>query len=324
MATTITKTIGSGGGRDYSTPQTFENAVTLGLVAADEAWVGECYNDSEFTAASTLLLVSGQTTDATRFITFKCAAGQSFRDNANVRTNALFYNASNGVGWRITGSYTQCVRIETAYTVLDGLQISAPDATASRGIILAANDITVRNCIVYARDCLRDTGGLSGGIIVNCLLLSRSGAIYSNGGSGMVFEFCTMARTASGGTAATISYATVVVENCAIFNFTTGFTAGTGGTLNGGHNCTDLASAPGSSNQVSKTYSSQFENTASDFRAKAAGTDLAGNGTPATSYTTVDISALTRHATTPWIGCWEYSTASGIPHFLTSYRRRRT
>ena len=54
MPTTITKSIGSGGGRDYSTPQTWENAITIGMVAADEAWVGEAYNDSEFTAASTL------------------------------------------------------------------------------------------------------------------------------------------------------------------------------------------------------------------------------------------------------------------------------
>ena len=56
--------------------------------------------------------------------------------------------------------------------------------------------------------------------------------------------------------------------------------AGTGGALAGGYNCTDLASAPGSNNQVSKTFSSQFENTATDFRAKSTATDLA-NGTPA-------------------------------------------
>lgn len=311
MPTTITKSVGSGGGRDYSTPQTAENAITLTMTASDEAWVLECYNDSEFTAASALLLVSGQTTDATRNITFKCAAGQSFRDNANVRTNALFYNASNGVGWRITGSYTHCVRVETAYTTFDGLQIAAPDASAARGVIFAANNVTLRNCIIYARDCVRDTGGLTNFLAVNCLLVSRGGAIYSGGDSSGRFEFCTMVRTSSGGTAATISYASVAVENCAIFNFTTGFTAGTGGSLSGGYNCTDLASAPGSNNQVSKTFSSQFVNTATDFRAASSGSDLK-NGTPATSYATVDISNFTRNATVPYIGAWELSSTPKI------------
>lgn len=309
MPTTITRTVGSGG-RTYSDPQTAENAVTLGMVAADEAWVFECYNDSEFTAASALLLVSGQTTDATRNITFKCAAGQSFRDHASVRSNALFYNASNGVAWRVTGSYTQCVRVETNYTTFDGLQIAAPDATAARGIIVAANNVTVRNSIVYARDCFRDVGGPTGLLIVNNLLVSRAGQIYSGAASSGRCEYNTMVRTTSGGTVATTTYATMTIENNAIFNFTTGWTAGTGGTVNGGYNCTDLASAPGSNNQVSKTFANQFESTATDFRAKASGSDLA-NGTPATSYATVDISNTARSATTPWIGCWEHAAGGG-------------
>ena len=308
MPTLMQKTIGSG--RDYSTPQTFENAITLGLVAADEAWEGLVYNDAEYTAASTLLLISGQTTDATRTITLKCATGQSFRDHASVRSNALFYNASNGVGLRITGSYTYCVRVETANVTLDGLQISAPDAGGGIGVQWTANAFTMRNCIVYARQPLSISGGPSGATMVNCLFVARSGGLIGTAGGGTRFEFCTIVRTSSGGTVGTASYATLTVENCAIFNFTTGFVAGTGGALAGGYNCTDLASAPGSNNQVSKTFSSQFENTATDFRAKSTATDLA-NGTPATSYATVDISNTARDTTTPWIGCWEHASGGG-------------
>ena len=310
MPTTITKSIGSGGGRDYSTPQTFENAVTIGMVAADEAWVGECYNDSEFTAASALLLISGQTTDATRNITLKCAAGQSFRDHASVRSNALSYNASNGVGLRITGSYTYCVRVETQYTTLDGLQIAAPDVGQGRGVLVAASNVTVRNCIIYARDCFKDSGSPTGLVVVNCLLVARTGTILNNAYAGARFEFCTMVRTASGGTPGKVSYATFTIENCAIFNFTTGFTTGGGGVLAGGFNCTDLASAPGSSNQVSKTFSAQFVSTTTDFRAATSGSNLV-NGTPATSYATDDISATARDATTPTIGCWELAGGGG-------------
>lgn len=324
MPTTITKSIGSGGGRDYSTPQTWENAITIGMVAADEAWVGEAYNDSEFTAASTLLLISGQTTDATRNITLKCAAGQSFGTNASVRSNALFYNAANGVGLRVTGSYTYCVRVETDNVTLDGLQIQAPDAGGGIGVQWTANAFTMRNCIVYARQPLSISGGPTGATIVNSLLLSRNGGIIGTAGGGTRFEFCALARTSNGGTVGTASYATLTVENCSIFNFTTGFVAGTGGALAGGYNCTDLASAPGSNNQVSKTFSSQFENTATDFRAKAGG-DLQ-NGTPATSYATVDISNTARDATTPTIGPWELASAGGasiVPLVAHQYRQRR-
>lgn len=318
MPTTVTKTIGSGGGRDYSTPQTWENALPANLVAADEAHVGEAYNDSEFTAASTLLLISGQTTDSTRTITLKCASGQSFRDHASVRTNPLFPDATKGVAARITGSYTYCFRVETANVTIDGWQITAPDIGGGIGVQWSASNFTMRNCIVYARQPLSISGGPSGATMVNCLFVARNGGLIGTAGGGTRFEFCTIVRTASGGTVGTASYATLTVENCAIFNFTTGFTAGTGGTVNGGYNCTDLASAPGSNNQVSKTFSAQVESTTTDFRAKAGGSMV--NGTPATTYATVDISNTARDGTTPTIGCWELAGGGGASGQPTTKR----
>ena len=42
--------------------------------------------------------VSGITTDSTRYVWLTAASGQSFIDHANVRTNALIYDQSKGVG----------------------------------------------------------------------------------------------------------------------------------------------------------------------------------------------------------------------------------
>src|SRR5947209_3758092 len=103
MPTVVTKSIGSAGGRDYSTIALFIAALPANLVTADQQWIGECYNDSEFAIGSALAF-SGITTDATRNIILRCASGQSFNDNAGKATNALRYNQTNGVGIRVTGA----------------------------------------------------------------------------------------------------------------------------------------------------------------------------------------------------------------------------
>src|SRR5262245_24237165 len=106
MPTTVTKTIGTAGGRDYSTLQAWEDACPADLTSVDQIWKGEAYNDSEFTAA---LAVAGITTDSTRYPWLTAATGQSFQDNANVRTNALRYNQSNGVGLQANVNYANGV-----------------------------------------------------------------------------------------------------------------------------------------------------------------------------------------------------------------------
>ena len=59
MATTVVKTIGTGG--DYSTLQSWEDACPADLVSADQIWQGRVKNQ-EFSSASSLLNVKNPTT----------------------------------------------------------------------------------------------------------------------------------------------------------------------------------------------------------------------------------------------------------------------
>lgn len=328
MPTTITKTIGATSSPvtpDYSTLQAWEDAITADLVAADEQWVGECLNQGEFTVNGTVLTVSGQTTDATRNIILRCAAGASFNDNANVRTNALRYNASNGVAIRTTSAaYNTIIAISTAWTRLEDLQIDG-SAVTTFGI-----SITVVGCVI--KKCIIDTSGLanSTGIsivyssatttsVINCLLLTGREGISFNSYTTVnhVIAGNTLVANSNAMRAFTINNSSrPIITNCGVFGYGA-FNNGTEGTGTG-FNATDLASAPGSNNLTSLTTADQFENSTNDFRAASTG-DLQA-GTPDATNLADDISNQDRDDTTPWIGCWEVAAAGGglAPNLLRS------
>jgi hypothetical protein len=309
MPTTVTSSIGTAS-RDYSTLQAWEDACPANLVTDDKIWLGEAYNDSEFTSAGTVLTMAGVTTDATRYIHLACAAGQSFSDHANVRTNPLFYDASKGVGIRTTAAgYNNCVLVETVDVRITGVQVDAPDGTGSSGLVAGlSSQFILSKSLVRAREPITKALTTASQLHVNCVFIMRgNGSMVGTGFGSQRFEYCTFVQPAAAptGTGGSISYGTLTVENCTIFGLSTGFS---GGSLAGGYNATDLASAPGSNNQVSKTYANQFVSTTNDFRAATSGSDLV-NGTPATGYATDDISYFARSATVPTIGAWELAAA---------------
>lgn len=310
MPTTVTKTIGTTG--DYSTVQAWEDALPANLVTADEAHVGELQNQ-EFTVAGTVVTISGQTTDATRNITLKCVSGASFRDHASVRTNPLLYNASNGAALRSTSNYTNGATATSNYVRFEGLQISGP---TSGGLALGGNGTNgvFDSCIFRnpATNSLCVDKGGSTQSFLNCLIVGGHSGFRAAGGGTQIVAGCTIIKTGSAGnTGITINYASAyTIKNTAIFNYST-VSSFNGSTDSGsGYNATDGASAPGSNNQTSLTYANQFENTSNDWRAKSTG-DLDA-GTPDSTNTPDDITGLTRHATTPWIGCWEISSGGAI------------
>src|SRR5437660_1117226 len=150
---TVVRAIGSGGGRDYSTLAAWAASLPANLVSDGNSYRGECYNDAEFTGSSTLLTLSGHTTDASHTITLTTGAGQSFRDNAGVQSNALAYNQANGVA--ITSSVGYAVgtfNIADANVTISNLQIKN---TASNGLAgysegSGVTALTVDNCILVA------------------------------------------------------------------------------------------------------------------------------------------------------------------------------
>lgn len=330
MTTTVVKTIGTSS-RDYSTIAAWEAAAPASLVAVDEIWQGECYNDSEFLVTSGIS-ISGITVDSTRYVRLTAASGQSFADNASKLTNALAYNQSNGVGIRTATNYVVLLTISVDYTHFDRLQISRAASLGTDHVISAVS----RTGLQFSQsivDTIGSTGTYclainsnTGSTAVNSLILTRGtssgiNASYSSGTPGIYN--CTVVKTSdkSGGTGifnAGGGFSNLTVENCAVFGFTT---TGSSGTYHAGsdYNAVTDATSPfgGTHNQTSLTYASQFHtitpNTSADYRALSTGS--LGNGTPDSTHTGgVDIVGQTRSSTTPYIGAWEVvSTVSFLP-----------
>lgn len=312
MPTTTVKTIGTGG--DYTTLQAWENACPADLVAADEIWQGQVKNQ-EFVGTSTLLTVSGQTTDATRYVELTTEAGASFVDNANKLTNALRYNASNGAAIRQGTGYGGAAAVfNTAFTRVSKLQFAATQ-NIDIGVTVGGASVTVDQCIMLGRHVGMAVAA-SSVIARNSLFISSvaprndSGALVVVSGSVTAYN-CT-GVTYSGGSPAGLSsafrnaYATMLLRNCAGFGFPyfTRVTALSGSCSN---NASDQTIAAGTANQQSLTYADQFENTtsgAADFRIKTGatlinnGADLSGVGI------TTDIIGTSRVGTYD-IGAWE-------------------
>src|SRR4249920_1996467 len=223
MPTLVVKTIGTAGGRDYSTLNNWIAglAATPDLVTADIVCQAEFYNDSEFTS-STRGVLSGLTTDATHTITLTTATGQSFVDNANKLTNALIYNTINGVGLRATGGYEheQVINVGVNYVTFSKLQMASGGSHNVSVLSLADNNLVDR-CIV------QHTGngyvGNTSNVVRwrNCLLVTNGAGQISGGvNGGQKFYNCTFVSIPHITYGFTNGYGGVglVFENCAIFN----------------------------------------------------------------------------------------------------------
>ncbi len=315
MPTTITKTIKVGGvGADYATLQAWADdtaAIPVDLTAGGGfIAVGECLSGGgEFTSASTLLSLSGHTTDATHYIKLTAAAGNSFRDNAGVRSNALYYNAANGVGVQVTGGYSVAITINNSNVQITRLQVKS--FAASNAVVW-----TFGNTGCLLEDCIVEAGGgsipavaIGAGTVRNCLVVWLSGGNDALRVIGNVSLYgVTVVRPGSAsGSGVGAFYGTAVLKDCCIFNFTTAFTnVGGGGNMTGSdYNATDAASLPaGSNNTYNLTFADQFVSSTNDFRAASAGGLHVGVADAVNLPT--DITGLARGAT-PWVGAWEVS-----------------
>jgi hypothetical protein len=302
MPTIVTKSIGSGGGRDYSTIQAWEDACPANLVTDDKVWKGECYDDSTFDEAVT---ISGETVDSTHYLWLTAASGQSHVDQA--RTVARTYGMTGAKLTRNT-SYSTTLTLGVQYCRIERMQLENLRLNAYVIDGSSGSNAFFTQCIVKGYT----SWSAAVSTWVNCLIIVAVNDRWEPAGARlgtMRLEYCTLINTNGGASTslALLSYETVTVENCAWFGWATGFTSGSG-TLSGDYNCTDYSTAPGAHSKTSKTFANQFVSTTNDFRAKS-GADLENGGTPATSYATDDISATVRSASTPTMGAWELAAA---------------
>lgn len=342
----VTKTIGTSA-RDYSTIQAWEDALPANLVTDGNSQVGQLFNDSEFvnsTASTAICTISGETTDSTHTITLTTGAGQSFRDAAGVQSNALAYNQANGVGIKLTGHSSNGILVQANFVTISNLQISNSGTNYTDFLLrLFGSNGAAGNCVFQQK---QNGYGLSPIVLGPTLsnpsnLLFNSVVICVGGGAGitigndglMFVANCTIVKPSNdAGFGTGVALKTNIgghygglnkSVNNAIFGFAS-FTDDVTNFGSSGNGCTDLASTtvPGSSNQVSKTYSSQFQNTtvaSADFRAKP-GADVLNNG--ATDTTDIpgatDIVGTSRPQGAAWdIGAWELVSGSALTISIT-------
>jgi hypothetical protein len=316
-----TASIGSSG-RDYSTVQAWEDALAGTLT---EAEVGECHNDSEFDlGSSNILTIAGHTTSATNTITLKCAAGKSFSDNANVRTNALRYNASNGVAFKSSGTYTDLIAVQDAYVTIEGLQVYASSGPTRAITNLSDDNCTYRNLVVEAENsgslAVCRLGYGSSVLAVNVLAVNRGtggqGIEIGNGGRAINCVAVRPSNITAAGDGFGYYYGTPRMDNCASFGFTTAVESSGSWSGSSSNNATDQASGlPGSGTNYSVTYSSTTPFVSADesggshdFRLANDGNDLIDAGTEDATNAPTDISGQARD-TACEIGVWELAAA---------------
>lgn len=223
MPTTNVKSIGTAGGRDYSTLQAWEDAAPANLVTADEIWQGQCYNDSEFTGA---LTVSGSTVDATRYKELTTAAGQSYIDDAGAATNPLRYDQSKGVGLSVTAGYTTAITVSENYFRMSKIQARRITGGGGNRVWLdsGVTGTVLSQCIFESDRNASITRFETNALVSSCAFLGRASsmpAIITVASTGGKVVNCTLA-VPSDLTAATAgvtrSYASSwSIVNCAIF-----------------------------------------------------------------------------------------------------------
>lgn len=312
MATTFT--VGSSG-RTYSTL-----ALALAAVPATPTggYILELYNDSEFSDGA---VVTGFTTSAPNNIVVRAATGQSFQDHASVRSNALIYDQSKGVGIRRTaGFHTEPVLgTNVDYVTFERLQVQRSTISSYNvpivNVAAGLTNVIVRDCIIAKTYSGTDAPAVAmrQGTLINCLVYD-TGATVPTGlvtfNSGGVCLNVTVARSGSAaGTGIVTTYSTTAINNTAVLGFTTSTSATGGGTISGANNATTSAAMGGTSPLLNRTYANEVESTTADYRLKLGSTLIGAGNTDATNAPN-DISGYARGASTAGdIGAWEYTSA---------------
>ena len=306
---------------DYSTWASWEAACTSNLVTADEVWIGEAYDQGDFTAGCT---ISGITADETRNVVLRCASGHSFKDQPDVRTNRLYPLSGQGV-YIEEATADGVFDVGVRFTEFHGLQVVNTNAHG-RGICgyntttnSWSNRYKVYDCMITcSRIALGRRTSTSGSFEAhNCVIGTRGNAqterivyITLAGVEAKMYN-CVVARNGSTGASTAIASswgADMTVENTLIINF-----AGPGSTWNSGllsfdYCATDVSAMGGGSTETNCIYdlvaADQVEAATGsfDFRAKSDGDLQAANVIPET---TEDILGYTRNHISPWIGPWE-------------------
>lgn len=350
-----TKTFGSTG--TYTDLNAWVSYVTGALVSAGNLTDDVKAQLSGNLVTSSQQIVSGWAPGGSGYTTtIECASGQSFRDNANVRTTALYYSESS-YGAYIRSSYSAAagaVQIRVNKSRIYGLQVKATggytraiqyDSVTHDDLILEGNIIWATFCdngavelksnvdgsAIYVRNNLfKSDRTAAGSMAFRCdgctsstnKLKMHDNTFWQNSGAG------TTVGMGSSTYCETIGNAFLGGSNCSL--------SCRDAQCSGSNNATEKAAWDNTgygagtitgltSSQFSITVANEFvdaDSAPTDFRLKAGGTQCQGTNITISGITT-DITGTSRKAT-PDIGAWE--TSSGrvrIANDMTGGMRER-
>lgn len=315
MPSVVTKKIGSAGtgGMDYTTLQAWEDDLDALPVVNDVQQIGECYDQGKFTAG---LTISDQTTDATRNIILRCAAGESFSTKAGVRSTPLLYNDAGGVAVEMSAGAN--ITVSTQHTLIEGLQLK--QTGYSPCINAAVANVTIKDCIL-SRGGGNAFDGSTSVRWINTVFQHTATAGNSLQSLGKSYN-CTFVNTAGAGTSKAIDsqYGVAHAENCLFLGYSDNIVSTLDATSD--YNATDrssidVAGGGGTHDVLNLTAADQLESVTADFRVKS-GHGLQ-HGTPDATNAPLDISQTARDGTNPTIGAWEYvavAAGSAAPRSL--------
>lgn len=315
MTTTVIKSIGTAGGRDYTTLQAWEDAAPADLVTADQIWRGEVYNDSTFTAA---LVVSGSTSDSTRYKELTAAAGHSFIDTP---TNPLRFGTSYGAHISYAVGYNTAVKLTEKNSRMSRMQVRSTN-TNERSL-----DTYGFQGTVYVDKCLFE--GASGpngfsnsvvlnqyGVITNSVIIkthtsSSASALTLDHGTAVNNTIINSSGSGLGtGLSQWYSGTGCTARNNAIFGFAT-----VADNIGGTHqtNATDLTSPGAGWTGLIAFTTATFANVSTntwDWKT-VSGSALLNAGTTDTTNAATDIFGTARPAGASYdIGAYEYASVS--------------
>lgn len=283
-------------------------------------WQGQGQNQ-EFSSASITLTASGSTVSSTVHKQLTTVAGASFRDHANVQTNALRYNASNGCGIITTNDGTCVISSETFFS-MSNVQVSS--IAGSSGVAYrtdggGTNENLILEGAKTAASTFNATVSINGAATLrNSVIIQRgSGAeqIVATSTASPFFYNVTIACPDDLATAPTSIFnsgasGTVTVQNCGLFagDSTKAIKAGSA-TFNFTTCYSDIS---GTSGVTQTTYSSEFQNVndaTRDFRLKTGAAQI-DTGTTDTTNAAIDIAKTNRPSGAAYdVGAWEFVQA---------------
>lgn len=315
MPTTTISTIGSAGGRDYSTIQAWwdDRVKDVDLVGTDVVEIGELYADSTFTGN---WVTSGtNTVSATQYAHLRSATGE----NPVIEGTGFFVwdlktayaRVSGPLTVTKTGSGTGMPVIlngSVAGMRLDGFTIvndSTETSSLQRGLTFVGGitDCVCSNLIILAGSSYGGAGAAlygsgtiaSSNVLANCVVDSSSGGEYVR---------------AFGGTS------NLTIQNCYLLEGSVDLENGTNSGLT--YCATDASSMSGSNHQTSITLADQFTDRAGGDYTLAATSDGIDNGTAQTDFST-DYNGDAHASNGTWdIGAFDYAVATGDTYWVVS------